>query len=106
MAEPKHVGRGTVGTVLQLRSHLRVLCCMAHLLAKLGRAALEPQLVNGVWHKAAVSAKNAARLRREALLSGECVPAQSPGRRCQRAGVYPMRTGLPYAVVSKPAHGA
>ena len=49
---------------------------MAHLLAKLGRAALEPQLVNGVWHKAAISAKNAARLRREALLSGQCVPAR------------------------------
>ena len=48
---------------------------MAHLLAKLGRAALEPQLVNGVWHKAAISAKNAARLRREALLSGQCVTA-------------------------------
>ncbi len=34
---------------------------------------MEPQLVNGVWHKAAISAKNAARLRREALLSGQCV---------------------------------
>ncbi len=52
---------------------------MAHLLAKLGRAALEPQLVNGVWHKAVISAKNAARLRREALLSGQCVPLRNHG---------------------------
>ena len=43
---------------------------MAHLLAKLGKEALRPQNVGGVWRKAAVSAKNAARLRKEALLEG------------------------------------
>jgi hypothetical protein len=43
---------------------------MAHLLAKLGKDALRPQLINGTWRKAAISAKNAARLRKEALLDG------------------------------------
>ena len=43
---------------------------MAHHLIKLGKEALQPQKVNGVWHKAVISAKNIARLRKEALLSG------------------------------------
>ena len=42
----------------------------ARLLEKLGKEALQPQLVNGVWRKAAISAKNAARLRKETLLAG------------------------------------
>ena len=46
---------------------------MAHLLAKLGKEALQPQLIEGVWRKAAISAKNAARLRKEALLAGRLV---------------------------------
>lgn len=37
------------------------------LLQKLGAAALNPQLVDGVWHKARLSAKAVAKLRREAL---------------------------------------
>ncbi|GAB4818433.1 hypothetical protein N2152v2_005479 [Parachlorella kessleri] len=44
---------------------------MAHLLAKLGEAALKPQKVGDVWRKAAISAKNVARLRREWLLAGK-----------------------------------
>jgi hypothetical protein len=44
---------------------------MAHLLAKWGKEALKPQLVHGVWRKASISAKNVARLRKEALLSGK-----------------------------------
>ena len=55
---------------------------MATLLAKLGAAALKPQLVDGVWHKAAISAKNAARLRRETLLSGQCVPPSRSTKTC------------------------
>ena len=43
---------------------------MSHILSKLGAAALKVQEVNGVWRKAAISAKNVARLRKEALLSG------------------------------------
>lgn len=43
---------------------------MAHLLANLGKEALKPQKVGNVWHKAIISAKNAARLRKEALLAG------------------------------------
>ncbi|KAL6781123.1 hypothetical protein ACKKBG_A09915 [Auxenochlorella protothecoides x Auxenochlorella symbiontica] len=39
------------------------------LLRKLGEAALKPQNVGGVWHKAQISAKNVAKLRREALLA-------------------------------------
>lgn len=42
----------------------------AALLAKLGAEALRPQFVNGSWRKAAISAKNQARLRRETLLGG------------------------------------
>ncbi len=44
---------------------------MAHLLAKLGEAALKPQKFGSVWRKAAISAKNAARLRKEWLLEGK-----------------------------------
>jgi hypothetical protein len=44
----------------------------AALLAKLGAEALRPQYLNGSWRKAAISAKNQARLRREALLAGRC----------------------------------
>jgi hypothetical protein len=43
---------------------------MAHLLLKLGKEALKPQNINGVWHKAAISAKNLAKVRRETLLAG------------------------------------
>lgn len=39
------------------------------LLKKFGAAALKPQLVDGVWQKARISAKNAAKLRRDALLN-------------------------------------
>ena len=46
---------------------------MAHLLAKLGKDALRPQLVNGTWRKALISAKNAARLRKEAFAEGRSV---------------------------------
>jgi hypothetical protein len=42
----------------------------AALLARLGAEALRPQFVNGSWRKAAISAKNQARLRRETLLGG------------------------------------
>lgn len=51
---------------------------MAHLLAKLGKEALRPQNIGGVWRKAAVSAKNTARLRKETLLEGrwvKCMPS-------------------------------
>lgn len=51
---------------------------MAHLLAKLGKEALRPQRVNGIWHKAAISAKNAARLRKEALLEGRAWEFDEP----------------------------
>jgi hypothetical protein len=44
---------------------------MAHLLAKLGREAIKPQFINGVWNKPAISAKTLARLRKETLLSGQ-----------------------------------
>ena len=40
-------------------------------MAKLGEAALKPQKVGDVWRKAAISAKNVARLRREWLLAGK-----------------------------------
>lgn len=43
----------------------------ARLLEKLGEAALKPQKVGDVWRKAAISAKNAAKLRREWLLEGK-----------------------------------
>jgi hypothetical protein len=47
---------------------------MAHLLARLGEAALKPhKLATGVWRKAVLSAKNAARLRKDTLLEGRCV---------------------------------
>lgn len=36
----------------------------AHLLAKLGKDAVQPRKVGSVWRKAAVSAKNIARLRK------------------------------------------
>ena len=43
-------------------------------LLRLGGAALLPsKTADGVWHKAAVSAKAAARLRKAALLEGRCV---------------------------------
>lgn len=58
---------------------------MAHLLAKLGKEALRPSLVDGVWRKAVVSAKNAARLRKEAVLEGRWVPIM----RCTRPGRPP-----------------
>lgn len=51
---------------------------MAHLLAKFGKQALQPRLVNGVWHKAAISARMAAKLRKEALLAGEPWPFDDP----------------------------
>ena len=44
---------------------------MASLLARIGAAALKPQLVDGVWRKAAISAKNAAKLKREYFLNGQ-----------------------------------
>jgi hypothetical protein len=43
---------------------------MAHLLAKLGKEALRAQNIGGVWRKAAVSAKNVARVRKDTLLEG------------------------------------
>lgn len=53
---------------------------MAHLLARLGEAALKPhKLATGVWHKAVLSAKNAARLRKETLLKGRCVAGRGRG---------------------------
>mmetsp|Transcript_1715 Transcript_1715/g.4847 ORF Transcript_1715/g.4847 Transcript_1715/m.4847 type:complete len:90 (+) Transcript_1715:80-349(+) len=39
-------------------------------LAKLGGEALKPQKVDGRWRKAAISAKNQARLRKTALMEG------------------------------------
>lgn len=39
------------------------------LLKRLGEAALKPRLVDGIWRKAPISAKNAARLRKESLLA-------------------------------------
>lgn len=54
---------------------------MAHaLLAKFGGEALKPQKVFGVWRKAAISAKNAARLRREWLLEGKEWPWEAPAK--------------------------
>lgn len=41
------------------------------LLEKLGEAALRSSWVNGKWQKAAISAKKAARLRREDLVAGK-----------------------------------
>ena len=43
---------------------------MAHLLAKLGQEAVRAQNIGGVWRKAVVSAKNAARVRKDTLLAG------------------------------------
>lgn len=45
----------------------------AKVLEKLGKEALRAHFVNGSWRKAAISAKNQARLRREALLDGRSV---------------------------------
>ena len=43
-------------------------------LVKLGAAALQPSKGdNGVWRKAALSARSVARLRKEALLENRCV---------------------------------
>lgn len=39
------------------------------LLKRLGEAALKPSLVDGIWRKAPISAKNVARLRKESLLA-------------------------------------
>lgn len=39
-------------------------------LARLGAEALRPQFIGGVWRKAAISAKNQAKLRKAALLDG------------------------------------
>ena len=39
------------------------------LLQTLGEAALKPQLVKGVWRKPPISARYAARLRKDTLLS-------------------------------------
>lgn len=48
-------------------------------LVKLGAAALQPTKAdNGVWRKAAVSARSAARLRHAALLENRCVPRGLP----------------------------
>jgi hypothetical protein len=57
---------GLLHWATQLQSDSRV--AMAHLLAKLGKDALRPQNIGGVWRKAVVSAKNAARLRKDTLL--------------------------------------
>ncbi|KAI3437914.1 hypothetical protein D9Q98_000359 [Chlorella vulgaris] len=52
---------------------------MAHLLAKLGEAAIKWQRTqSGVWRKPAISAKNLARLRRETLLEGGEWPYEKP----------------------------
>lgn len=50
----------------------------ARKLAQLGAAALLPQKVNGVWHKAAVSPLAAARLRKQAILEGREWPHDKP----------------------------
>uniref|UniRef100_A0A7S1X0S4 MRPL25 domain-containing protein n=1 Tax=Tetraselmis chuii TaxID=63592 RepID=A0A7S1X0S4_9CHLO len=47
-------------------------------LEKLGEVALKPSHVNGRWRKAAVSAKNAARLRKEELVAGNEWPYEKP----------------------------
>jgi hypothetical protein len=44
---------------------------MAHLLAKLGEAALKPQFINGSWRSALISGRKAAKLKRECLLAGK-----------------------------------
>lgn len=46
---------------------------MAEILKRFGAEALKPRKFSGVWRKAAISAKNAARLRKEALLEGRWV---------------------------------
>jgi hypothetical protein len=51
---------------------------MAELLKRLGKEALTAQKHSGVWYKAAVSAKNAAKLRKEALLAGSEWPYEQP----------------------------
>eukprot|EP00887_Chlorella_sp_A99_P001232 scaffold14.g1232.t1 len=51
---------------------------MAELLKKLGSAALKPRQVGEVWHKASISAKRAAKLRKEALLAGREWPFDAP----------------------------
>jgi hypothetical protein len=43
---------------------------MAHLLVKLGEAALRPHLVGGSWHKPVISGRIAALLRKKELLAG------------------------------------
>ncbi|KAL4422994.1 hypothetical protein ABPG77_005474 [Micractinium sp. CCAP 211/92] len=55
------------------------------LLSKLGRAAVTFNRVGeGSWRKPAISAKNLARLRREALLAGEEWPYDKPAAEVQR----------------------
>ena len=44
---------------------------MARQLAKFGAEALKPQLKEGVWHKAKISAKTAAKLKKQFLLEGK-----------------------------------
>mmetsp|Transcript_36428 Transcript_36428/g.102901 ORF Transcript_36428/g.102901 Transcript_36428/m.102901 type:complete len:122 (-) Transcript_36428:82-447(-) len=48
------------------------------LLEKLGEAAIRPSFHNGKWRKASISAKNAAKLRREDLLAGKEWPYEKP----------------------------
>jgi hypothetical protein len=43
---------------------------MASALKKFGEAALKPRLVNGLWHKPKVSARQAADLKKAALFEG------------------------------------
>lgn len=64
----------------------------AKVLEKLGKDALRAHFVNGSWRKAAISAKNQARLRREALLDGrpwvgdEIRPPSDPPKRRKPKG--------------------
>mmetsp|Transcript_22252 Transcript_22252/g.57009 ORF Transcript_22252/g.57009 Transcript_22252/m.57009 type:complete len:127 (+) Transcript_22252:213-593(+) len=60
------------------------------LLEKLGGAVLRPTYVDGRWRKPAVSAKNAARLRKEELMAGNEWPHEKPD------------SGLPYGQYKPP----
>ncbi len=65
----------------------------------------------GSWHKPAISAKNLARLRREALLAGEEWPYDKPAAEVQRRKPKghkhdrekPLRCGIPVCIASRRA---
>ncbi|EIE21286.1 hypothetical protein COCSUDRAFT_57189 [Coccomyxa subellipsoidea C-169] len=59
---------------------------MASALKKFGEAALKPRLVNGLWHKPKVSARQAADLKKAALFEGREWPYPEEEKKPNRRG--------------------